>query len=662
MLEPAERAAEQLDKPRSAAVLPPTVYRLADAAWPARQRLYDEVVTSDEHAVDPAGSAAKPFAETAELRSAAHLPLDRGRRLDIGIVADTEFVADHGEAAEASLLSMMNIVDGIYISQLGIQLRVTELELFSEEPDPFERDDGLSLLGEMEDYKASTDPMRAAGLAHLFTGRELESPDTSERRQVGIANLGVLCSAEHGVALTAAIHDDETENALIAAHEIGHNFGAPHDAETGSACESAPYGGLMTGEITGSEEFSDCSIEQMRPEIEAAECLEELEPNDLSLRVIDASDSLAYEDEGFLVLAVEGNGLVDGAAVQVSFEAEGSVETDAIFERTEQDWSCPSWEPPKHCTINYFPIDSTAEIEVELIPVDTGAGTLHVSVHSANDPNPDNNAISYELTVEDAADVATAVEARDARPVDGKSGFVLREGEQASFTATISNAGPSPASGVEAEVAVDEEFAIDVVPSSGTCRYDAELAVHTCGIDSLDVGAEHSLDIVVHASESIEHESGKLSGSLNVKSVANEPDPWIGNGSEWVYIDAGRALVDLMPEAEAPQDFEIDSSVELVAMIRNAGPDTARDVAVSVSGVGAVLDNIRVDEVSVEQGSCSITSDDQDIRCEIGALPGGSGVELIVRGVAAYLGAYSVRMDLYSDGYELRSFNDISRP
>src|SRR4029077_9346693 len=73
-------------------------------------------------------------------------------------------------------------------------------------------------------------------------------------------------------------------SALIAAHELGHNFNAPHDGEAG-ACSSTPQTFLMAPTINMSSQFSSCSLQQMQARIQTAQCLTPYVPPDVGLSV-----------------------------------------------------------------------------------------------------------------------------------------------------------------------------------------------------------------------------------------------------------------------------------------------------------------------------------------------------------------------------------------
>ncbi|MGH8308590.1 MAG: M12 family metallo-peptidase, partial [Steroidobacteraceae bacterium] len=61
-----------------------------------------------------------------------------------------------------------------------------------------------------------------------------------------------------------------------AAHEIGHNFDAPHDGDTGAACASTPQSFLMAPRLNGSQQFSSCSIDQMARLATSGWCLADM--------------------------------------------------------------------------------------------------------------------------------------------------------------------------------------------------------------------------------------------------------------------------------------------------------------------------------------------------------------------------------------------------
>src|SRR5690606_3275143 len=105
------------------------------------------------------------------------------------------------------------------------------------------------LLKEVSGYRSRTARQRAQGLTHLYTGRKLDG------NTVGIAYTNTLCEASWAAGLSQS-GANVTFDSLVAAHEIGHNFGAPHDGVSGSACAAEQGGYLMSTSINGNDQFS----------------------------------------------------------------------------------------------------------------------------------------------------------------------------------------------------------------------------------------------------------------------------------------------------------------------------------------------------------------------------------------------------------------------
>ncbi|HWL63090.1 MAG TPA: M12 family metallo-peptidase [Steroidobacteraceae bacterium] len=237
------------------------VYRLRDAVWEAPELENDTLAPAQNGAQlvrgMKSGLAALRFGEPA--------------RLSVAVVADALLSRQDGDATEAHLLARLNLIDGLFASQLGVQIEAASVTLFTRHADePFGRTTEASdLLEEIADWRATDATQRGAGLTHVFTGRNLSG------RTVGMAYIGALCSRRYSTSLSQATAST-TFAALIAAHEIGHVFGAPHDGETGSACATTPTDFLMAPRINGSQQFSQCSLDQIAPRIEAAVCLSPL--------------------------------------------------------------------------------------------------------------------------------------------------------------------------------------------------------------------------------------------------------------------------------------------------------------------------------------------------------------------------------------------------
>lgn len=183
-------------------------------------------------------------------------------QVNVAIIADREYVNSSSGDTDGQVLSQMNVVDGIFSEQVGVQFGIERITALSNNG-PLTSTNPSTLLNAFRSYVSSN--VGNPGLAHLFTGKNLNG------NVIGIAYLSALCT-RNGVGVTQAGGRGMT-GALTAAHEFGHNFGAPHDNQGGSACASTPGRFLMNPSINGSDQFSQCSLNQIASRVARASCL-----------------------------------------------------------------------------------------------------------------------------------------------------------------------------------------------------------------------------------------------------------------------------------------------------------------------------------------------------------------------------------------------------
>ena len=252
----------------------PAMFRLADVYF-APGELGCEISTAAIDGARAVTAMAHEFTALAAEGAALNL--------DLGAVADFEFSQTFGADAETALLTRVNNIDGIFSEQLGVQITVAEIDIFDVNDDPFTTSVASELLDELASYRGATPAQDANGLTHLFTGRDLDGSTA------GIAFLGAVCAQRtqfdtrsFGAGLSEARRGAILDS-LVAAHEIGHNFGAPHDGEANTPCASTPPTFLMAPSVNGNDQFSACSIAEIQDEIASASCLTPLGPADVSV-------------------------------------------------------------------------------------------------------------------------------------------------------------------------------------------------------------------------------------------------------------------------------------------------------------------------------------------------------------------------------------------
>ena len=183
------------------------------------------------------------------------------REIELGTEADALFVTQTGgvAAANAKILSIVNAINGIYETDLGLTNRVVFQRAWNGS-DPYTSNDSGVLLDEFRSGFL-TDVATGTDDAQLFSGRDFESS------VVGRAYVSAACtSARFGV--NQYYQQSESLTRLIAAHEMGHNLGASHSVD-----------GLMAPSINPSVTwFSAFSQNEIASYVNGLSCLAAVTP------------------------------------------------------------------------------------------------------------------------------------------------------------------------------------------------------------------------------------------------------------------------------------------------------------------------------------------------------------------------------------------------
>jgi hypothetical protein len=381
IIAPASEVRDQLLPPLDAAS-GSVIFRLADALVPS------------EHSACATGGAAPMLrasdAYEAVLKETGQGDLDEAlagsMHLEVSTIADARFLERYGSAEEAraGVLLRMNNVDGIFGSQLGVQIKVSTVEIHDASTDPFSAASSPNtLLEELAALRRRSTQLRSSGLTHLFTGRDLEGST------IGIGYLDALCDTRYGAALTEVGQRGTWYESLIAAHEIGHNFGAVHDGESGKACASTPQGlFLMSPNVNAVDRFSECSQELMRPKIASATCVTALPPADVSVR---ADLGVVRRDKGSaftwdLPIANVGGTSALNVLAQVRLP-QGFIAEEAWVE----GGSCTHGAGVVQCELAPLPAGSTQSVEVRLRSDAIGSNSISALVSARNEQQTNNN-------------------------------------------------------------------------------------------------------------------------------------------------------------------------------------------------------------------------------------------------------------------------------
>ena len=434
--------------------------------------------------------------------------------IDVAVVADFEFTSDKGGNAEAAMITRMNNVDGIFSSQLGVQINVGRVDVFDSSNDPFtDETNASSLLDEVADFRSGSAQQRANGLTHLFTGRNLDGST------VGIAFGGALCLNRFGAGLTQAT-GSVTIDSLIVAHELGHNFGAPHDGTSDGNCESEPQTFLMAPSINGSDTFSNCSITQMQDDVSRASCITELASVDVAIAPGAQPASLFLGDSAALTFDVTSVGTEAANNVSVSVDIPAGL---ALDRSSTTAGSCTNGAGSVDCTLGSLAAGAGATVTVFLTAETTGPRDVVATVSATGDANAGNNTATTSFTVTTAIDLVTSTPATAQLTVD----------QSTTLRPSVENRGSTAASNAIVTVSANTGLRIDSASwPAGNCSISGGAA--RCTATSLAVNSTQTIQVQVTGVAEGQH-------SYTVSATADEADRDTSNNSSTSQVNVTAA-------------------------------------------------------------------------------------------------------------------------
>jgi hypothetical protein len=329
----------------------------------------------------------------AELQAmAAVTPTDQ---LEASLIADTEFQTGTPTTSTEAMIARLNIVDGIFAEQVGVLIVPSEIRLLPA-GNPLNSSDAETLLDQLATYRETTPAVASAGLAHLMTGKILGG------NTLGIAYIDALCDHRYGAGLSSS-SDIVIGNAIVMAHELGHNFGAEHDGVAGGACESTPDNFLMSPHYTGNIFFSQCSRDTIAPKVAVARgiCITPANYADLSVTV--PSPITGEVNATFSVpVTVHAMGNRNPTNVTLEVDLAPSMSLQGVV---SSDTSCAMNGVTVSCILQNVTAGEDRVVELQLESADQAQFHFMARADADNDYLIDNNQAQFDVNVSSAVDL-----------------------------------------------------------------------------------------------------------------------------------------------------------------------------------------------------------------------------------------------------------------
>ncbi len=429
----------------------PVIYRLADT--------FIEPGTMSCGSESLSGNGAVVFGKlVGELGTAVAQGPGAVSEISVGAIGDFEFTSAQGGdvAAAAAITTRLNNVDGIYSQEIGVQINVPLIETFSDPADPFTESDPGLLLDELTTYRQSTPAQDSLGLTHLWTGRDLTGTT------VGIAWNGVLCRSGVGSGLSEG-NGSAAFDSLVAAHEIGHNFGAPHDGVPG-ACESEPQTFIMAPMLNGSTQFSQCTIAIMQASAAAATaCVTALPTVDMTVALNGQPATVLLGNSPELTINLSNKGASPATNVEVDITLPTNVSFVSV---ATSSGSCTNGAGTVNCQLGDIPGVSGRTVTVTTTATSVGVGMFDATVIADFDERPGNNQDSVQLTVNPAVDLV----------VNSPSAASIMVDQSTTVSAVLENRSILDATGVTLNISLNNGLRADSASwSIGSCTVTDQL-------------------------------------------------------------------------------------------------------------------------------------------------------------------------------------------
>ena len=165
---------------------------------------------------------------------------------EIACDADFEFYQWNSSSVaetEGDIEFILSGVETIYAAEVEILYEITAIIVRTSEPDPYSTSGPSALLNQFANEWSLNQNGIHRDVAHLFTGKNLTGTT------IGIAELGSMCAPGGTYGLSQSNYSGNVVNRrALTAHELGHNWNAPHcDGQSDCAIMCSGLGGC-TGE------------------------------------------------------------------------------------------------------------------------------------------------------------------------------------------------------------------------------------------------------------------------------------------------------------------------------------------------------------------------------------------------------------------------------
>jgi uncharacterized repeat protein (TIGR01451 family) len=262
------------------------------------------------------------------------------------------------------------------------------------------------------------------------------------------------------------------------------------------------------------------------------------------------------------------------------------------------------------CDVGTLNAKGSATIIVAVIPTATGAITTSATATS-NQPDFDSSNNNPVLTSHVLPPTSDLVIGFTAAPANALVGGAL------TYTASVTNNGPSPATGLTVTNTFPSGISLlGAIPSQGSATIISNTVV--CSFGTVPSGGRVTVNISATP-------TSQGSFTATATATANQFDPILGNNTASATVIVGAASDLGISIVDSPDPVVVRSNVTYVVAVTNRGPSTATSVVVNNTlPLNVIL-------VSTNSSQGTITRSGNTVTCNLGTMvKGGSATITIV--------------------------------
>ncbi|MDX1582793.1 MAG: IPTL-CTERM sorting domain-containing protein [Thermoanaerobaculia bacterium] len=332
---------------------------------------------------------------------------------------------------------------------------------------------------------------------------------------------------------------------------------------------------------------------------------------DVAIAKSDSPDPVVVGETLTYTLTARNNGPNTATDVTVVDTLPSSVTFESVNTTTG---SCTQSGQIVTCSLGSLATGQEETITITVTP-NTAGVTIVDSVSIAADQS---DPVTANNTATESTQVIAATPPRaDVAVTKSDSPDPVDVGATLSYTLTVSNTGPDPATGVTVTDSLPSSVNFQsATPSQGACSHSAGTV--TCDLGTINSGANATIQIDVTPTS-----PGDITNTANVSANESDPNTANNSASETTTVSAPQADLSIT-KTDSPDPVTSGSTLTYTLQVTNNGPDSAAGVVVT----DTLPSSVTFQSVTPSQGTCSQSG--RTVTCDLGTLANGANATITI--------------------------------